>query len=96
MCVWINSVNRFISPPGLPVKLWSKELATLNKIIAQGISRSMTQVLVRHQSPELSLSDSCLLENKVQKAKLTSAYLEELWAVLSNAATLQAGLPILA
>lgn len=56
----------------------------------------MTQVLVRHQSPELSLSDSCLLENKVQKAKLTSAYLEELWAVLSNAATLQAGLPILA
>ena len=50
----------------------------------------------RHQSPELSLADSCLLEDKVQKAKLTSAYLEELWAVVSNAAALQASLSVLA
>lgn len=65
-------------------------------IIAQGISTSMTQVLLRHDTdPLLSLVNSWVLEDKVQKAKLTSAYTEEIQAGLVNAAALQASLSAL-
>lgn len=65
-------------------------------ITVQGISTSMTQVLLRHDTnPQLSLVDSCILEDKVQKAKLTSAYTEEIQAGLVNAAALQASLSVL-